>query len=218
MQRTLTASHGSSHTMGDKTKGSAQRKMKAKAKGRKGKGGYNKDRRCFLSNKAPPISMLTGLALYRVDNGSLICRQCHEGKTHKKGHHRTCPKSTQYDGLAATRKTTKSGGANPFSAAEKMTRITKPRHKDVIRFVTGLEHQAKARAAKAARLSTAAKVTLPSGFKFQPPAFWEYYDYSMRVAYWKAKMAEANTAITGGGAGSLSPPGTYRLMYFYDIV
>lgn len=159
--------------------------MKAKATGRKGKGGYKKDTRCFLSNKAPPISPLTGLALLRVDNGSLICRRCQEGKAYKKGHHRTCPRSKQYDGLAATPKTTKttrSGGAKPFSDAEKCTRITKPRHNAVIRFVTGLEHQAKARAAKAARLSTAAKVDLPAGFKFQPPAFWEHYDYTMRCS------------------------------------
>lgn len=128
-------------TMGNKSKGSAQRKMKAKATGRKGKGGYKKDTRCFLSNKAPPISPLTGLALLRVDNGSLICRRCQEGKAYKKGHHRTCPRSKQYDGLAATPKTTKttrSGGAKPFSDAEKCTRIWMER-RNMLRPIGGLE-------------------------------------------------------------------------------
>lgn len=153
--------------MGRKTTGSAQKKMMASSSGRKGKG-KRRDTGSWLSNRPPPTT-ITGLPIYRVDNGSLVCRRCHEGDKYHHGHHRTCPKSRKYDGptLRPTSTSTKSGPT--FTAAEKCTRIRKPRHNDVLRFVHGIKHQAAVAAAAAAKLPTVAKVSLPAGFKFVQP-------------------------------------------------
>ena len=190
----------------------------AKAAGRKGKG-YKTDRRAYVSGKAPP-STISGLEVYRVDNGSLICRQCEEGDKYHKGHHPTCPKSRSYGGRLRARP--KKSGATVFTDAEKMTLINKPRHANVIRFVKGLEFQARKRAAQTAQLAKVANVTVPADFKFQPPSLWEYYSYQMRVDYYRMKMAEAQAKAhpaTAVAAAALPPPlGTYHLIYFYDFI
>jgi len=199
--------------MGRKTTGSGQKKMMANSSRRKGK---TKDGRCYLSSKAPP-STPSGLPIYRVDNGSLVCRQCEEGTAYHKGHHPTCPRSRQYDGFAPTPGSPKKAGA-PFTAAEKCTFIGKRRHADVIRFVQGIQYQAKKRAARSSQLQPTAKVSLPAGFKFQPPANWAFYTYPQRVDYWKMKLAEAqakaNAAVAATAAARSSipaPPGKYFL-------
>ena len=203
--------------MARKTKGSAQNKLRAKAAGCKGKG-YKTDRRAYVSGKPPP-STITGLAIYRVDNGSLTCRQCAEGDKYHKGHHPTCPKSRSCDGRPQGRP--KKSGTSVFTNAEKMTLIDKPRHASMIRFVKGLEYQAKKRAAQTAQLAKVANITVPADFRFQMPPLWEHYTYQMRVDYYRMKTAEAQAKARPAmavAAAALPPPlGTCYFLHFYVL-